>query len=111
MKFAEEYVIYIEKRVLVFKKIFTNGLNMVLQLWARVKREFTEWEHHFLSSKEKIMCASVNKGGDADSVLRHEKTYCYWFPWKGATVNSASHYQLFRQNWPHLLNDPCIKLC
>ena len=62
MKFTEEWVMYMEKHVLV-KKMFTNELNMGLPLWTWVKKTVHAVETHCLSGKE----------GDADSLLGHEK--------------------------------------
>ena len=56
------------------------------------KRTAHGMETHWLSGKEKVPGAAVSKGGHADSLLGYEKTYYYWFPWKGTTVNSASYY-------------------
>ena len=37
---------------------------------------------HWLSGNEKVLVTVVNKEGDADSVLGHERTHHYWFLWK-----------------------------
>ena len=82
MKFTEEYVMSTERHFLV-NKFFANRLKMCLlqQTWV---------ETHWFSSKEKVPGTAFNKEADADSLLGHERTYHYWFPWeKNETINSA----------------------
>ena len=102
MKFTDEYVLCAEKHIWVKKKclqMFMNGLNMALLLQACVKNIVYGMETHLLSGKEKIPGVAVCKEGYADSLLGHERTHNYWFPWN-------SYCQLLGQNLPYLLNDP-----
>ena len=39
--------------------------------------------------KERVLRTEVNKEGQADRPLKHERIYHYWHPWKGSMVNSA----------------------
>ena len=64
------------------KKNFLNQQNMDLLLQAQVKKTVHRVETHWHSGKEKVPGAAVNKEGDADSLLRYERTYHYWFPLK-----------------------------
>ena len=55
--------------------MFINGVNMALPRWVE---KIVYW----LSDKEKVQSGVVSKEGNADSLLRHEQTNHYWFPWK-----------------------------
>ena len=63
-------------------KILSDGVNMSLPLGT-----WTEWtvygmKTHCLSGKEEVLGAEVNKKkSHADSLLRHERSNYYWFPW------------------------------
>ena len=63
---------------------------MGLRLRAWVKKTVHGME---TDGKEKVLSAVVSKDGHAYSLLGHERTHHYWFPLKGATVNSASYCQ------------------
>ena len=54
------------------------GLTWVCYYKTELKRQSMKLKHR-LSSKEKVLGAAVSKG-QADSVLRHEKTHHYCFP-------------------------------
>ena len=77
-------------------------MGFLQQAWA--EKTVYGVETHWLSNKEKVIGAAVNKD-DIDSLRAHERTHHYWFPWKNATVNSASYCQQLRQNSLYLLND------
>ena len=62
--------------------MFTNGQNMDLPPWAYVEKTVHGVKTHWHSSKEKVPGTVVSKEGHADSVLKHEMTHHYWFPWK-----------------------------
>ena len=65
----EEYVICMEKHCLV--KCFES------------KRQWKhEVETHWVFGKEKILGTVVSNEGHAVTVLWHERTHLYWFPWK-----------------------------
>ena len=53
-----------------------------LPQWAWVKKTVHGVETHWLSSKNKAQGAVVNKEGETDCLLGHERTHDYWFPWK-----------------------------
>ena len=89
------------------KKMFTNGLNMALPLWAWVKKTVHRMETHWLIGKEKLLCTGVNKEGYVNGVVGQEKTHY----WKGATISNVLYYQLLWQNSPYLLNAPCVCVC
>ena len=55
-----------------------NGFATTCLSQKKNRKEETYW----LSGKEKVPCAVVSKGGDADSHLGHEKNHHYRFPWK-----------------------------
>ena len=59
--------------------MMTNGLNMGLPLWNWVKKIVHWVETYWLHGKEKVLGAAFSKG-DADNLLRHEKTNHDWFP-------------------------------
>ena len=54
----------------------------VLLLWVWIKKTVHGAETHWLSGKAKVPGTSVSKEGNADSLLRYEKTHHNWFPWK-----------------------------
>ena len=62
-----------------------------------------EWKYTNSPEKKKVPGVVVSKEGHADSLLGHGRTNYYWLPWKGATVNIASYFQLLRQYSPYLL--------
>ena len=62
VKFTENCVISTYMYVLV-KKMFTNGLNIGLILWAFVKNTVHRVEAHWLFGKENILGATVSKEG------------------------------------------------
>ena len=66
---------------IVIKIVFANELKMGLPQQAWVEKTAHEVEIHQLSCKEKVPGARVSKEGHADSLLRHEMTHHYWFPW------------------------------
>ena len=49
-----------------------------------------EWKHTD-SGKEKFLGSGISKEGHTDILLRHKRTHCYWFPWKGC---NCIQYQL-----------------
>ena len=63
---------------------------------------------HWLSGKERFLGAAVSKEGHTDSVLEHEKSYHYWFPWKRSNYKQYFLLQLRKQNPPYLLNNLCV---
>ena len=107
VKFTEECLICIETHILV-KKIFTNRLNLNLTLQAWIKKTVHGGETHWISSKEKVLDAVINKEGHTDNVLGYKRLITVDFFEKDTTVNSVSYCQLLRQNFPYLLNDPGI---
>ena len=50
--------------------------------WAQVEKTVNGMKTHWLSSKEKVLDTAVSKKGYANSLLRQERTYHCWFPWK-----------------------------
>ena len=106
VKFTEEYVMCTEKQVLI-KQRFIKEQKIGLPLRITVEKTVHALETHWLFGKEKVLGAAISKESNADSVLRHELTQNYWFPWKSATANSALYYQV-RQNSPYLLNYPPV---
>ena len=68
---------------------------MALPLQAWVEKTVHGVEIHILSGKEKVLGNAVSKEDHASSVLGSERTHDYLFPWKGATVKSASYCQVF----------------
>ena len=81
-------------------KNVTNWAKHVLLLRSWEEKKVYEVETHWLSYKENIPGAAVNKG-HADSLLGQKKTYHYRFPWKkSATVNNAYGCQFLRQKFP-----------
>ena len=71
MKFTKEFVMGIEKHILV-QKIFTNGLNLCLPLQAWVEKKINWAKRHWLSRRDKVPGAVISKEGLADCLLRHE---------------------------------------
>ena len=71
MKFTEEYVMIMEKYVLL-KKMFSNGRNVGLLLRAGVEK--TGVETHWLTGKEKVPDTTVRKESHVDSLPEHERT-------------------------------------
>ena len=65
------------------QKVFINGLNVGLTLQTGVKKTVDGVGTCWLSIKEKVLGAVVNKGDHADRLLRHEKNHLYWLPWIG----------------------------
>ena len=63
-------------------KIFTNELNMGLQLWSWVEKTVHGVKTHWLSNKEKVPGRVISKEGHANSLLGHEITHQFWFCWK-----------------------------
>ena len=61
--------------------MFSNGLNMVLLIQARVKQTVHREKTLKLSGKKKVLGAAVSKDY-TDSVLGHQQTYHKGFPWK-----------------------------
>ena len=59
--------------------MFTNGLNIVLSLFAWVEKIDHRVETHLLSGEEKVLGTVISKEGHADSHLRHERAHHYWF--------------------------------
>ena len=65
------------------QKMFTNELNMDLPLlWVQVKKTVHRMETLWLSVKEKVLAAAVNKEGSADLFWDTKRNHYYWFPWK-----------------------------
>ena len=56
--------------------MFTMFMDLLLQ--AQVEKPIYGVET--LSGKEKVSSAVFSKEGHADSVLKHKRTYHYWFP-------------------------------
>ena len=64
------------------QKIFANGQNMGLPLWAWVEKTVYGVETHWLFGKEKIPGTAVSKEGHADNLLKNERSFHhYWFSW------------------------------
>ena len=79
----QKNVMCVEKHVLLKKKKkFTNRLNMGLLLRARIENIVHRVEAYWFSSKENIPCAVISKESHTKSLLRHERIYHYWYPWK-----------------------------
>ena len=83
-------------------------------IYKWVKHEFVimsqSWKDRLWSGnidKENVLGAAVNKDGDADSLLGHERTHHFDFLEKGAILNRTLYYQLLWQNSPYLL-DPYL---
>ena len=93
------------------QKLFTNGLNMGLLLWARVKKIVYGVKTHWLSGKEKVPGIVVSKEGHAVTIFWDMKEpITIDFLENDASINSACYCQLFWQNSPYLLNSPCISI-
>ncbi len=69
------------------QKMFTNGLNIGLLLWAWVKKSL--WRGNTDSLVKKSSGQSVNKEGHTESLFEHERIHHYFE--KCVTVNSASY--------------------
>ena len=72
VQLTEECMMCTEKHVLV-KKIFTNELNIVLPLWAWVKKTVYGAEIHWLLRKGKVLGTLASKEGHADSFFWNMK--------------------------------------
>ena len=63
--------------------------NLLKNVWFIQRNVFwvektVQWvEIQWLSGKEKVMVVAVNE----ESILGHEKTHLYWFPWKKCHSN------------------------
>ena len=44
------------------------------------------WNGNTDSGKKKNPDAAVNKKSHVDTLLEHERTHYYWFPWKGGKL-------------------------
>ena len=71
MKFAEEFVMYTEKHVLV-KEMLTNRLSMGLSLWTWDEKTVDGVEIYQFFGKEITLGTAVCKEGHADSFLWYE---------------------------------------
>ena len=79
VKCIEEYVMHMEKHVLVKKNVYKwVKYAFVTMSW---KNSPLRWTHR-LSSKEKVLDAVVSEEGNVDSLQRNERINNYWFPWK-----------------------------
>ena len=84
-----------QKKNLYKKAKYKFSSNLILSQKNNQQSEST------LSNKEKVPGTTVSKEGHVDRLLRHERQYHCWFPWKkkkGATVNRASNCQFVSQN-------------
>ena len=112
MKFTDECVICTQEHIL-FKKV-TNRLNMSLLL--RVEKTVDGIEKQLTLRWRKSSGRSGQRKSDYNSVLGHKtkkkkkKKITINFLEKGAAIYSVSYYQLFRQNSPHVLNYPRIRV-
>ena len=68
---------------------------MSLPWQAQVENTIYGLETHWFWGKENVPGARISKEGHADSLLEHERNHHYWFPQKGATVNSAYYCKSF----------------
>ena len=62
--------------------MFRNGLNMNLPWQVTTGKIVDGGETQWLSSKEKIPGAAVNKEGLVDGLLRHDRSYHPQLFWK-----------------------------
>ena len=83
-----------EKHVLV-EKMFTNGLNLDLPQRTWIEKTDYRVEQHADSPEKKVLCATINKEGHADSVLKHERNHHFWIPWE-----NYNHKQRFLESSP-----------
>ena len=75
------------------QKMFTIRLNMSSSRCDWVKKTVHGVEAHRLSSIEKVLGTVVNQRDHTDSVLGHEMTHLYWFPWKKSKSEQSSQLQ------------------
>ena len=80
MKFTAEGMICTEKYILL-KNVKQMGDAWAHNYEIESKRQSIEWKHGFFG-KETFLNFGVCKEGHADNLLRYERTYRYWFPYK-----------------------------
>ena len=85
--------------------MFTNGINVGLLQQAWVEKKVHRVKTNWLSSK-KVLGTVVNKEGDVDSLLGHERTHHYWFHCKMS--NCKQCFQLPTAKAKFFLNESHI---
>ena len=106
VKFTKECDVYRETSF--SQKIFTNELNMVLPLQAWIKRQCMEWKRTDFPENKRFRVLYSVKLVILTVFWNMKGPITIVFLEKAATVNSASYFQLLRQNSHHLLNDSYI---
>ena len=79
---------------------------MHLLLIAWVKKIFHGVETDWLSSKENILGAAINKEGHIDYLLGYEKTNHFWFPWKSCNCKQCFLLPISEANFPLFIEWP-----
>ena len=62
---------------------------MGLPQLAWVEKTVEGVETYWLSSKEKVLDTVVNKKGDANILLGHERVHHNWFSWKSSNFKQT----------------------
>ena len=106
--FVEECALCMEWHF--YQKMFTNWLNMGLPLRNWVEKILHGMEIPWLSGWEKVHGAGLCKEGHAESILGHERIRRYRFPWRRATLTSATNFPFLMRSSPYLSNDPNIDI-
>ena len=79
----------IEQRIYDVYRETCLGLNISLPQQAWVKKTVHWMETHWLSDKENVLGAVVQKEAQADNLLGHERTHHYWFSWRRCSCKKA----------------------
>ena len=80
------------REVCLNQKMFTNRLNMSLLLWAWTKKTVHGVGTVTLQQRKSTRWSAVNKESHTETLLRYDRTYHYWFPWK--RCNSKQYFLL-----------------